>query len=293
MVYFIYFLHLTQPLCDLQNGLYGGKLTGEEARVRWAGRPTEQQAGEHRLHNNECLSTVQPARLLICGRGWLWDNANAPCAARQLLHKRILLPWQKRNGEAGVVMEGQFVQHEETGLLRLQGQNKEAIIDESAQHQSRSEITLSKQSPWRQAKRETEAFLHTCMPTLSCVFFIFSHSPATIVQRRSWKVWTIFPTNSGTGGKLGERGPSTRCLISTFTLNVRFLPLSPQGTFIQMSPFASNIPQKTCQLRDLFPSWLPKPFMPIILACGCAGWQIKVRLVFLEHAFDVSAVFSA
>lgn len=92
----------------------------------------------------------------------------------------------KRDGEAGVVMEGQFVQHEETGLLRLQGQNKEAIIDESAQHQRRSKITLSKQSPWRQAKRETEAFLHTCMPTLSCGFFlIFSHSPATIVQRRS------------------------------------------------------------------------------------------------------------
>lgn len=81
--------------------------------------PTEQQAGEHRLHNNEFLSTVQPARLLICGRGWLRDNASAPCAARQLLHKRILLPWQKRDGEARVVIEGQFVQHEETGFIRL------------------------------------------------------------------------------------------------------------------------------------------------------------------------------
>lgn len=34
VVYLIYFLHLTQPLCDLQNGFRGGKMTGEAARVR-------------------------------------------------------------------------------------------------------------------------------------------------------------------------------------------------------------------------------------------------------------------
>lgn len=59
-----------------------------------------------------------------------------------------------------MVMEGQFVQREETGFIRVHGQNKEAITDESAQHQSRSKITLYKQPQWRQAKREAQALLH-------------------------------------------------------------------------------------------------------------------------------------
>lgn len=223
-------------LWDIQSGLFDFFLTPDTAIVwptKWASRrqgdrwrseremssPTEQQAGEHRLHNNEFVSTVQPARLLICGRGWLRDNANAPRAARQLLHKRILLPWQKRDGEAWVVMEGQFVQHEETGFIRLQGQNKEAIIDESAQHQRRSEITLYKQSQWRQAKRETEALLHACAPTLSVhlVCFIFPHSSGTIVQGRSWRAPTTFPTNSRRGGKRGH--PHQGCLAALLSLS--------------------------------------------------------------------------
>lgn len=72
------------------------------------------------------------------------------------------------------------MQHEVTGVMCLQGQNKEAIIDESAPHQRRSEITLYNQSPWRQAKRETEALLHRCAPTLSvplvCLLDFFSRS---------------------------------------------------------------------------------------------------------------------
>lgn len=65
-------------------------------------RQTDRAAGRitySRLHNNDFFSTVQPACLLICGRGWLRDNTNTPCAAEQLLHERILLPWQGRGRE--------------------------------------------------------------------------------------------------------------------------------------------------------------------------------------------------
>lgn len=58
-------------------------------------------------------------------------------------------------------MEGQFVQHEETGFIRLQGQNKEPIIDESAQHQRRSELLYtSSRNGVRPSVRQKHSYIH-------------------------------------------------------------------------------------------------------------------------------------
>lgn len=165
-------------------------------RLRWAGSPTEQQAGEHRLHNNEFLSTAQPARLLICGRGWLRDNANALCAAQQLLYKRILLPWQERDEEAWVVIEGQFMQHEKKrGFILLQRENKEAIMDESVQNQRRSEITLYSSNGVGPSVRQKHSYIHVRqLSRCSCVFSSFSRTALRQMSRESpEECWPSFP----------------------------------------------------------------------------------------------------
>lgn len=150
-------------------------------RLRWAGSPTEQQAGEHRLHNNEFLSTVQPARLLICGRGWLRDNANAPCAAQQLLYKRILLPWRERwrglSGDRRAVCVAwktrvyTFAEGEQRG-------NNGWVSTESKEEWN---YTIHKQRS--RAKRETEALLHTCAPALSVPRVCFLHFLAELCHK--------------------------------------------------------------------------------------------------------------
>lgn len=103
---------------------------------RWTGRPIEQQASQYRLHNNDFFSTVQPACLLICGRGWLRDNVNLPCAAEKILHERILLPWQERGRKRWRRLsndrEAVLQPKKRRGFIHLQSEKKQGIIDESA-----------------------------------------------------------------------------------------------------------------------------------------------------------------
>lgn len=162
-------LCLTKLLaCDLeQTHRRQTRHVKNQRRERWTDRPTEQQAAQHRLRNNDFFSsfffsTVQPACLLICGRGWLRDNANSACAGEQILRERMLLPWQEierekegqaRDGERWVTTEKQRLQPKQRrGFIHLQSEEKDGIIDESAAYtfflvpnQTGGEITLYSQ----------------------------------------------------------------------------------------------------------------------------------------------------
>lgn len=145
---YLLWLCLTKLLaCDLeQTHRRQTRHVKNQQRERWTDRPTEQQAAQHRLHNNDFFSfffsTVQPACLLICGRGWLRDNANSACAGEQILRERMLLPWQEierekegqaRDGERWVTTEKQRLEPKQRrGFIHLQSEEKDGIIDESA-----------------------------------------------------------------------------------------------------------------------------------------------------------------
>lgn len=78
-------------------------------------------------------------------------------------------------------------------------------MDESAQNQRRSEITLYTSNGVGLSVRQKRSYIHV---RLACVFFIFSQSSATNVRGSSWRAATISATNStnsGTRGKLGVR----------------------------------------------------------------------------------------
>lgn len=81
-------------------------------------------------------------------------------------------------------------------------------MDESAQNQRRSEITLYTSNGVGLSVRQKHSYMHVrqLSQCLACVFFIFSQSSATIVRGSSWRAATISPTNSTnsrTRGKLG------------------------------------------------------------------------------------------
>lgn len=83
-------------------------------------------------------------------------------------------------------------------------------MDESAQNQRRSEITLYTGNGVGLSVRQKHSYIHVhqLSQCLACVFFIFSQSSATNVRGSSWRAATISATNStnsGTRGKLGVR----------------------------------------------------------------------------------------